>query len=506
MLSLRCMGAGAAALAAALVLGPRPAAAGGYELTSAGARANGRAGANHVGSDSPMGLFYNPATLAGQESGYHVTGSLHMHFSERCMQRVEVVEDDEGNRSEGETFPTVCSDGSPTVLPQLAFSKDLADGLTLGAGVYVPPAAFRSVQYGNPETVMAGGQPTPTRYLLVEADLLQAFPTVGAAYELHPQVRLGAAFGWGITKVDFVNTAFSRVTVLDTPLGDIDATADARNAIHATDAFVPRLNFGVWAQPVKDLPLELGLSFQWTGDVKTDEATLDLESFNSEPIDADAEATIEGVGFEVPQTSRLALGARYAMPLDKPVDDVGDRLSSEVFDVEANLVLTFGKRVDSVFVDIPDDATLTAEVPVPGVDDVIVDLPDEIAIEHRWKTQVALRLGADYNPLPGLLGLRAGLSFESDGVQKGYEQLDFTPFRRVGLHLGATVRIASMVDLSVAYAHIFQPDNELGVQDAQFRRTVGGNEPPLESDATVVNAGTITSDYDVLIVEGAAHF
>jgi long-subunit fatty acid transport protein len=496
---------------------PLTARAQGYELTTAGARANGRAGANHVGGDSSMSLFYNPANIGRDGADYGVAGALHMHFTHRCMTRMEVVESN-GTREAGETFPRVCGEGPPAVLPQLAFTMRLAEGLTLGAGIYVPPAAVRRVRFGDPEEVTfnPNGEPipTPTRYLLIEQQLLQLFPTIGLGYEVHPRFRLGATFGWGITKVDFTNAAYSR-TEVDVPLLDVTAFADARNRLQATDAFVPRLNVGAWGQPVEDLPLELGLSFIWTGNVRTSSGTLQVDSVHPslDPplLDADdiqASTQIDNVRLRVPQTSQLAFGVRYAEKLAEAAGDFQDRLSTERFDVELNVVLTFGRRVDQYNVRLPEGSTLLVPSPLPFiVPDTEVELPEEIDLDQRWRTQVALRLGGDYTVIPGELAVRGGLSYLSNGVQGGYQQLNFQPFRQVGVHLGGTYRIAGFLDLSVAYAHIFQPDVRVSPQDANLRRTVGGDADPDDpEDAALVNAGLYTGRHHVLIVEAGARF
>ncbi|MFW6049556.1 MAG: OmpP1/FadL family transporter [Myxococcota bacterium] len=499
MCPLRSSGAPAlisVVFAGAILMSSSPAAAGGYELTSPAARPNGRGGANYAGADSPMGLFYNPATMA-RLRGYHIDGSLHMHFSERCMQRVEVIEDMDG-RSAGTTFPNVCSGGPIGTMPQLGFTAELAEGLTLGAGVFSPPAAFREVHYGDPDTVTIGQDEmedpifSPTRYLFIESKQLQVFPTVGLAYEPHPQLRLGASFAWGITSVTFATAAYSEVA------GGV-VTADARNELEFVDAFVPRVHLGAWARPVRDFPLELGLSYRWQDNVRTDGGELSIEGFNAS-IESEAEGEASGVGVRIPQTSELAFGMRYAHELDQPEAPYGDRLSSELFDVEAALVLTFNNRVDDYHVDIPDDATITVTEPL----EMEVDLPDELLLAQRWKTQVGVRVGGDYNVVPGVFAVRGGFSFESQGVEKGYEQLNFQPWRRVGLHLGATVRIANRVDLSATYAHIFQPDRTVSVQDAQYRRAAGGDA--TEEDASIQNAGTFTANYDVLILGASARF
>ena len=146
--------------------------------------------------------------------------------------------------------------------------------------------------------------------------------------------------------------------------------------------------------------------------------------------------------------------------------------------------------------------------PLPALlSDIEVQLPDAIALEHRWRTQVSIRVGGDYNPIPGVLGLRAGVAYESHGVTRGYEQLDFTPFRQASLHAGATWRVAHRVDLSVAYAHVFQPTVTVSPQQAAYRRTVGGDADPNDpAEATLVNAGRYRGKSDVLVLQVGAYF
>ncbi len=502
----------------------RPARAAGFELTHAGARGNGRAGAEVVGGDSPVSLFANPANIARVRARVGVEAGLHLHFTDRCFERTEVIENGD-QRQAGTVYPDVCADAPVAAIPELAGTIRLNERFALGLGVSVPPAGVRHLRMGDPATVTIdpdgeGGEdpmPTPSRYQLVEEDLLQLFLTAGMAYQPHPRVRIGLSFGWGITKIDFTNVAYSRVQVLQ-GLGDlVTATADARNRLQGTDAFVPRVQLGLWTRPFRDLPLELGASFQYTADVRTKSATLDLQSLHAqlmpeilEGLAGDLQATgrVAGVGLRVPQTNQLAFGLRYADDLPEPADAIGDRLSTERFDVELDVVTTLARRVKRFDVDLPDDASLVVPSPVPILlKDIEVQLPDAIALDHRWRTQVSLRVGGDYNPVPGVLGLRAGFAYETHGVTRGYEQLDFTPFRQASVHAGATVRIAHRVDLSLAYAHVFQPTVVVSPQDAAIRRTVGGDADPNDpAEATLANAGRYRGKSDVLVLQVGAYF
>ena len=81
----------------------------------------------------------------------------------------------------------------------------------------------------------------------------------------------------------------------------------------------------------------------------------------------------------------------------------------------------------------------------------------EVPTKWKGKTQLSLRAGGDYNLMPGLLALRAGVSYESDGADVEY--LDITNYMlgRIGVHTGLTLRVAGKTDLSLAFAHFFQP-------------------------------------------------
>ncbi len=514
------------AMAAVLFTGARAEAAG-FERTQAGARANGRAGADYVGGDSPMSLFYNPANLIVGNQTVRLEGALHLHFSERCMTHLPVTEtfDDDDNvtgRSAGTPDPTICSEGGVGTIPELAASFRVSDKLALGFGVFVPPAATRAFSLGNPDTVRypndADGDGeddlTPTRFLLVQQELLQLFLTVGVAYAPNDRFRIGGSFGWGMTKVDYASASFSRVPVTALGIQLLTAEANARTALSGFDGFLPRIQLGAWAQPFEGIGLETGATFQWTQDVRVGDAELNIRTVDTyipPPFDAlvggdiAAENTISGVGLHAPQTSSLAWGIRYAHKLPEPVDNIGDRLSTERFDVELDLVATFARRMTQFEITPPADAQLNIESPIPGVvDDIVAELPDRIVMQKRWRSQLAVRVGGDVSIVPGLLAVRTGFHYETHGVQRGYELLDFQPFQQFGWHVGGTLRLFHRVDLSIAYAHIWQPTVTLDENEAQYRRIAAGAPEP--GDSTIENAGTFTGHSNILILQVGASF
>jgi long-subunit fatty acid transport protein len=493
----------------------------GFELAPPGARDTGRAGASAVGADTAIGLFYNPATLLAPSSRTDTALALHMGITDVCFTRQAVLEDGSGARSAGPRSAEICSDAKTAYIPVGASSYRFGKKFALGLGVYSPPAAGRDLSFGSARTGTPDGNPaasssqlSPSRYMLLGARILQTFPTVGAAWAPWPWLRLGASFGWGFTRFSLSTASFSRAVVSTTPV-EIGATTDVSTDVSGKDGFTPRVQAGAWVQPFASIPLELGLSFTYTGDIEASDAKLRLRNLYTDYYPSTLigliggvqqpalDATIRGVSVLVPQISTLHGGARYAKKLPVPVGKAGDRLASERFDIEVDFVATFAKRLDTIDATLPSDVSVVVPSPSPAFSDINLMLPGTISLPHHWQNQYGVRVGGDYNVVPGLLAIRAGYSFESEGVKKGYTQLDFFPHKRYGLMLGATVRIIDLIDVSLAYAYFITPDIVNSVQDAALRRTAAGMA--RAGDDEVVNAGRFTQTASSLVLELGVH-
>jgi long-subunit fatty acid transport protein len=79
------------------------------------------------------------------------------------------------------------------------------------------------------------------------------------------------------------------------------------------------------------------------------------------------------------------------------------------------------------------------------------------------KNQFTVRVGGDYNLLPGLLALRAGLSYETRGQQPAMLNVLNYMLSRYGVHAGLTVRVAGKTDISFGYAHFIHENVQLQV-------------------------------------------
>ncbi|MCB9598646.1 MAG: hypothetical protein H6719_38375, partial [Sandaracinaceae bacterium] len=160
-------------------------------------------------------------------------------------------------------------------------------------------------------------------------------------------------------------------------------------------------------------------------------------------------------------------------------------------------------------------------------------LPVVIPITKGWSDQLSIRLGGDWNVIPGMLALRAGAHFETSGMNTYYQGPDFMPGMRLGLHLGATFRI-DRFDVSIAYGHIFQFDHTVDEGRARHSASTGGrgamddytcrdgagniieeydpNMPVVQRNCyppgfgNVVNNGTYKAEYNVLSLSLRYHF
>ncbi len=526
----RCLLIGCAAVFA-LVAQTGTAWAGGFEYGPSGVQSLGRGGAFAARVDDPLALQYNPANLAILASP-QLSIQTQLAFFGGCFQRTgtpgadsltpdnytdagDPVYDDVQTRFGvrnapppggymGIGFPQVCEGGLPGPGASLLFGMPIGPRLGIAFGVLTPAAVGAKVWgRSSDQTVgvagaVSGRMPSPGRYMLGEENLIILYPTIGAGYQVAPWMRLGLALSWGVGSFDFTN--------MTQPASREPIAADIRTKLHATDLFIPRATVSLDISPID--ALEIVGSFTWTDDVHAG-GNLDLTAGYYEAMRdpaVDGHANIQHAVLDAPQPWQATLAVRYADRITpRPTDQaaasrlsgrVEDRMSTERFDVEADAVLELNARVDKFVLNLPQGSTLLLQgslFPIPSV----TNLP------HHWQDQVDLRLGGDYNVIPGKLAFRAGVSFETRGVDKSYTQIDFMPLMRFGIHAGMTVRFGRL-DLSAAYAHIFQESIDVSPSEAKLPEVVAVPTPGVP--VTFVNAGHYSSQYDVVALGGNYHF
>lgn len=530
------------ATVAALVVAPETALAGGFEFPGAGARAMGRGGALIARSDSPLTLMYDPAGLADLGTSQleldasigflgacmRRSGTAAPHFDPNSSGDAEVsrfgtitAADAPAATFLGEPFPEVCNEGPPGPGAELIGTLKIGDRLGLGFGLLTPVAVGHMV-WGNDDGTVntpAGLRPSPVRYQLVEDDVILAYPTIGVGYRVTDWLRLGLSFGWGIGIFKFINYSV--------PNPGENPEQDIRSTLSATDFFIPQINFSAHFVPIDALDVVAG--FRWTDDVKAG-GTTDLR-YGDFGTGASPDSTIattthySDITLDAPQPWQLYLGVRFASRITpRPRDAraierlsrrVEDSMSNERWDVELDAVYETNSRVDNFVLTFPD---LRPGLAIPQYNGGIgptdppesIIIPSPINIPHRWKDQLSLRLGGDYNVIPGLASLRLGASFETRGVTPEYLGMDFFPVMRFGIHAGLTVRIGR-TDISLAYAHFFQESITVAppaVDSCSMSTPSGASARQIAATGIgcVVNAGTLTSHMNALSLSGNYHF
>lgn len=545
-----------ACLLALSSVAPSTAAAGGFELSGAGTRPLGRGGAFAARADDGLALLYNPAMLADLTES-QITLNAGLSIWDACVARSGTYQDALGGAGAapvGDTifnrpganpdswlanpFPTVCNSGAPQILPQIVGSVRISDEFTLGFGILAPNGVGSSQWGGADGTVTAadGGQvPSPTRYALTDASLLLFHPSIGFGWRPLEWLRIGATFQWGVGIIDFTNYT-------NTGSQFEDAHDDVRTHLSVVDPFVPAGILSVHIVPHESFDIMIGARMSdAVGGAADASGSLTLTSgvygtgvpSGTLPL-TPTTSTVSGARLQSGQPWSFTAGFRYGHRLrsrayTRPGDSrlrpgPDDPMADELFDIELDFVYELNNLVGDFVVNTPAGSMITIQN--TGGSASMVGLPTPLPIPHGWRDNVVLRLGGDVNVIPGVLALRAGVSYDQpiDQTFVRYVINDFIQGWRVGLHVGGTVRIDNHFDLSVAYAHYFAETID-NTADPSFRLiaatgaqgvcsgTSGTYEHSVVSTGcypngfgNAVNGATYTQQFNIVSLSGTYHF
>lgn len=505
----------------ALASGPT-AWAGGLGYPGPGSRALGRGGAFAVRADDGMALEYNPAQI-GASGRWQLLVNSHFAFYGACVQRhgtytdnvairdVSRFGDSELAPGEGgyarEAYPTVCNAGVPIPEPGVVFSAAVTPRIGIAFGFLVP-FATGSVRFGDDSGTVVGVngelRPNPLRYMTLASSGFALSPSIGASWQAAPWLRLGTTVQWGIASLNVLSYGVTT--------GGENPSIDGRAEVTGSDLWIPAVIAGLHVTLIPGL--ELAFAFRWSDDLRGT-ATIDMRfgDFGSaEPgstIPTDSKLTDVRMRFPLPW--QLTFGVRYAARRTAGNDDRDggapyDPLTQDRWDIELDIVYELNDRVREVVMVPRDDATLTVRERLPdgtlSTLEVPVDSP--FRVPRRWQNQLSIRVGGDYVVLPGLLALRAGLSIETRGIDPAFANVDFLPVRRLGLHLGCTMRLTEKIDLTAAYAHLFQ--ETLDVRPAAEAGGARLRQMAADNTGRVINAGTYRTGWNIASIGATYRF
>lgn len=487
--------------------------AGGFELMPIGTRPLGRGGAFAARADDALAMFYNPAMLADLDDFVQLHLSAGLAVWDACVQRsgtyaLDAVAQPTIFPSDAwlnQPMPRVCNSGDPQIVPHLAATFRLSPEFNLAVGIWAPGGVGRA-RFGNSDgTVrLADGTlaPAPTRYTMLERDLLLFAPSIGFGFRPVEWLRIGLTLQWGVVFTNFTNYT-------QTGLGGVgeDPSHDIRTRLSTADAFVPAGILSVHVVPHRNVDIMFGGRISdAVGGVVPSTGSLDLTTgaYGDGVTPGSSVPTsnrIDGTTLNSGQPWEFTLGVRYADRIRprayeagaENVTEVDDPMFGENFDLELNVTYLYLSQVNDFVVRNPDGMAVAlqrvGEMAMP-----VSNAPTLLPLPHGWSDAIRLRLGGDVNVLPGMLAIRAGVSYEQplDYSFVRWAQNDFMQGWTLGLFLGATLRLERF-DVSIAYGHVF--GETITATNGEFRQVSAlGNENAAGCGAAPYADGAPTSD------------
>ena len=505
------------AVASALHSGVPAASAGGFTYQAPSAVPMGRGGAFYARGDNAMAAFFAPALLS-ESDRFEINAGTNLAFYELCVQRsgtyrsgtqdsegMDLYPDDPNQFNDrygrfgdyaDEAFPEACSNSPIGVVPYLMGSIRLLDRLGLGVGI-LPPLGSPEDRWGHSVLNRDGQErPNPLRYSYVgrRSTLIRGVLSVGGL--VTPWLRLGGGFVYGATIVKSQINQAPRAGEL--PVFDVLSEVDA------TDPFIPGFIVSAHAQPHPNL--DIAVWFHWL-DSSRARGTLALTSgINGTGEDGSLvrqpEVVIDDAVLITPQPMELRLAFRWAdrrasRDFEYQPRSTRDPLRDERWDIELVLGYERTSHIDAFTNRIGPGNTIDFEA--VGSPPNPLPVREETVIPKGYRDQFSVLLGSDVTVLPERLALRAGLSFETRGIDPSLVQPDFIAGMRLGLHAGFTVRLGP-IDIHAAYMHVFQETIDVPTETAAF------TQPVSIGTGAVVNAGTYRANLNVVSLELQARY
>lgn len=504
------------ALALAALAAPSTALANGFEFPSNGPEQFARGSAWLARASDPLAVYFNPAALSRNGTAAQVSANISVQKT--CFDRRAAGSGNDNFVQVGTTAPQLygrsCSDASPFINPQLAFSYRLTDKLDVGFAVLGPSAIGRAKYPDTTTNTSLGaatrGQPiegpAASRYIVSEQDSRTLWPQLAFGYEVLPQLRLGASLIWGVADISFGNVSMGlNSNQSRTADGRLIETGDQdlKARVKAFDAFVP--GFAASAMYTIGDSIDVAAWFRWSDSIKAKgEAEITAFVYDSKlkpyPNPQITPTPTGKTDVEVPQPWDLRIGGRYYKTRQVLTEKGGllkDPLRDEVFDVALDVQYSRDSAFDTLGIYFRASPPTVVNDPASGA--ALGSIPADASVPHKWRDAVGVRLGGDYNVLPEQLAVRAGAFFQTSSIDPKYMNIDFVAAQRIGLTVGATYRLGP-VDIQGGYGHIFFKTIDNGGEGELKGRTGDVTSTPPNRSTFPINGGKISAVANVFTV------
>jgi long-chain fatty acid transport protein len=398
-------------------VGEGRATAGGMVLPVRGVRDVERAGALIAGAEDADALWLNPAGLA------HLAGDGHhalLFDAAYVYQSVDYARIDSG----GNHLPPVSNQAPGMPIPTVAGAMGIGDRLVLAGGIAAPYAGLHKYDENGPQ-----------RYASVSlAGSAFVYITVGAAYKVNDQLRVGATF------TDVYSKVVSQIVLSGCPGQTVcapeDPEFDAFGQDTQTDYWSPSGSLGVQYDVRPNVTL--GLAAQAPSKVSatgTFESRLPASAFfqGAKVVGSDSELALT-----LPAVIRAGVEVR-------PIPSLR---------VEVALDVELWSEQDAITIQ-PHGVEIQN---APGVGTYVVG---DLSIPRHYKNSYAPAIGVEWHGANMMLG--AGYSYETAAAPKGYVSVLTVDsakhiiglgggYEAGGWQIGASAGIALLADVDLALA------------------------------------------------------
>lgn len=525
----RTLVSAASVLVGALSLHAGPSVAAGMYAGEVGARSLARGGANIVHPDDPSAAWLNPAAIT-LASGIQLNMDLNLVFltssfirdcggvANGCGPQGAVTRTYAGQDGSTRTF-TTGAERPPTsdnvTAPDVGVLGNLGtpsrfDGKTAlknQAGVQPIPRislvvngdvfgldglALAAFLFAPSNGDYAFGADAPTRYTLIDRDLVEAYYGLAAAYRFRDLVAVGGS-------MQFVTVGLNQSVRLSADqFGNEDPTWDIQVRINGQQDFIPSGNFGLWANPGQLLgigDLEVAGSVQLGRSVRAP-GTIQLESFgdNIQQFIDDGVVGID-VAKSATATAEFTLPAFYRVGTRYGRDDVtADGKNTVAFDVEAAFVYEAWSALNHILLSTRGvTADLNTADDVPGEELAPIVQPKDY--NDAW----SLRLGGTLGLFDRTLEVHTGGFYETGAIPNETYNVEFVDGDKLGFGVGVSGTLGG-VRVDVGYSHIHTFDRTVGTESIVFAGSSGDSVLVDGETRTRVAMGRYVGMFDMLNV------
>jgi long-subunit fatty acid transport protein len=526
----------AVAVGAAGLLSAADARAAAYYVGEIGARSMARGGANIVNPRDPSAIWLNPAAVtlstgvqlqldlnlvmlqsefvrdcAGLENGCAIPDTIdrtyvregdavaeRRFFIEGGRRQVGALDSggipvnaaepgrlgnrDRPSRFDGET--AVRNEAGIQPIPRLfaTFNTDSVGLDGFGVGVYVFAPSAGDYRFG---------EGAPTRYTLIDRDLLEVYYGLTAGYRFGDVFAIGGGF-------QLVTSGLNQnIRLTADTVGNEDENYDVQVRIEGIQHFIPSGNLGIWSNPGKLLgigDLEIAASVQLPRFVKAT-GPIRIEQFG-ETLQRDfIDSGLASINDDTATaTAEFVMAPFYRVGLKYGRDDLlGDGQKTIGFDVEGAFVYEQWSVYDHVLLTTT-DLTFSTGGGAPTALPPIIQPKD-------WVDAFSLRLGGTLALWNRTLELHAGGFYETNAIPNSTYSVELVDGEKVGVGTGISGTWNGL-RLDVGYSHIFVFDRVVGTESIV---TAGNVEipPPIAAEGelrTRIAMGQYRAGYDMLNV------